>query len=89
MEAQCLYCGVGAQFCYVISTNCSIQSVTKNFRIFSVIRNANAVGQKRVEGRTDRQTDRGTYVNGQSVTRTVAQIGTYDWTDRWKLENGL
>jgi hypothetical protein len=56
---------------YVLSTNCSIQCVIKNFRIFSVIRHANAVGQKRVDG----QTDKGKYVNGQSVTRDMRMNG--------------
>ena len=74
--------GLGLNW-YVISTNCSIQSVIKNFRIFSVIRHANAVGQKRV----DRRKDKGKYVNGQPVTRDMRMhgrtdtVGTCDWTD--------
>jgi len=40
----------------------------KNFRIFSAIRHANAVGQKRVDGR----------VNGQSVTRDMRMYGRTD-----------
>jgi len=53
-----VYVGLGFNR-YVASTNCNIQSIIKNFRIFSVIRQANAVGQKRVDGRTDK----GKYVN--------------------------
>jgi len=69
----CLLCGLGLNW-YVTSTNCSIQKVIKNFRIFLVTRRANAVGQKHVDGRTDS----GKYMNGQSVTRDIGMHGRTD-----------